>query len=256
MKIIVVGASAGGVEALQALVGALAPDIDAAVFVVLHVGAGERSMLPSILNRAGRLPAHHAEDNELIERGSVYVAPPNYHMLLERGRVRLSRGPRENRQRPAVDTLFRTAAAAYGPSVLGVVLSGSGQDGSVGAIAIKDAGGQMIVQDAAEALHRGMPSSTLTAVAADAVLPVAAIGRLLNDLAARQEHFGRDDMVESNRDVDAEAMDSSFRAQEVKQSEPSQFSCPECGGVLWEVGEDGGLHFRCRWGIRTRRRRC
>src|SRR5438046_2361834 len=149
--IIVIGASAGGVEALVELVRLLPPDLPAAVFVVLHVPPQSTSVLPSILNRARTLPAVHPHDGQATQHGRIYVAPPDHHMLIKDGTIRLTRGPRENRNRPAADALFRTAARDYGPRVTGVVLSGALDDGTAGLSAIKSRGGLAVVQDPAEA---------------------------------------------------------------------------------------------------------
>ena len=181
--IIVVGASAGGVEALQTLVRGLPADVPAAMFVVLHMSADAPSMLPQILNRAGPLPVAAAVDNEPIAPGRVYVAVPDHHLLIERGRVCLVRGPKENRSRPAVDPLFRSAARAYGSRVIGVVLTGALDDGTSGLQAVKGRGGLAVVQDPAEALYTGMPRSAMEHVAVDYCMPLAEIPALLARLA-------------------------------------------------------------------------
>jgi two-component system chemotaxis response regulator CheB len=183
--IIVVGASAGGVEALSRLVHDLPADLPAALFVVLHVPAHGTSLLPYILARNGPLPARHPDDGEPIVHGRIYVAPPDMHLLIRREQVRLARGPRENGHRPAVDPLFRTAARSYGPQVVGVVLSGTLDDGSAGLVAIRQRGGVAIVQDPDDALYPGMPRSALEAVRADHCLPVGQIGATLAELAHR-----------------------------------------------------------------------
>jgi len=184
--IVVIGASAGGVEALSKLVRVLPVDLPASVFVVLHVPAESQSALPQILNRVGRLPAAHATDNEPIEPGHIYIAPPDHHLLVRRGAARVARGPRENGHRPAIDPLFRTAAHAYGSRVIGVVLSGALDDGTTGLAVIKRRGGIAIVQNPEEALVSGMPTSALENVRVDHCLPVERIAFLLADLVSER----------------------------------------------------------------------
>src|SRR5438552_8176200 len=154
--IVVIGASAGGVEATAEFVRGLPADLPASVFIAVHTPASLPSRLPNILGRAGRLPVRHAKDGEEIVRGSVYVAPPDRHMVLEPGRVRTIPGPRENRARPAIDTLFRSAAHAYQRRVVGVLLSGVLDDGTAGINTIKQHGGCAIVQDPRDALFPDM----------------------------------------------------------------------------------------------------
>jgi two-component system chemotaxis response regulator CheB len=143
--IIVVGASAGGVDALLQVARGLPAGLPAAVFVVCHVPAGAKSILPEVLSRAGHLLATHARDGEPFYPGHIYVAPPDCHLLVEPGAVRLSRAPRENLHRPAVDPLFRSAARAFGKRVVGVILSGSMHDGVAGLLAVRGAGGLAVV---------------------------------------------------------------------------------------------------------------
>jgi two-component system chemotaxis response regulator CheB len=169
--VVAIGASAGGVEALRAVVAGLPPELPAAVLVVLHIPRHSPSALPGILDRSGPLPA-----------GAIYVAPADHHLLLRDGHLQLSVGPMENGHRPAIDPLFRSAARAYGPGAIGVVLSGSRDDGAAGLAVIVERGGQAIVQEPDEALHRSMPAHALEQVAAPQVLPAAKIGALLGEL--------------------------------------------------------------------------
>jgi two-component system chemotaxis response regulator CheB len=182
-NIVVVGASAGGVEALVGLVSKLPPDLPAVVLVVLHVPGRAPSALPRILRRAGGLVARHAHHEERMEKGRVYVAPPDRHMLVQDGRLHLSTGPRENGNRPAIDPLFRTAARAYGRRVVGVVLSGVLDDGTSGLAAVKEHGGLTVAQDPAEARYPDMPTHAAAAIAIDHVLTVPEIGELLARVA-------------------------------------------------------------------------
>ena len=163
-NIIVIGASAGGVQALREIVSPLPANFTAAIFVVMHVGANAPSVIPQILNGAGALPAEHASDGDRILPSRIYVAPPDRHLLIEPGRVRVTRGPRENRHRPAVDPLFRSAARSYGPRVLGIVLTGNLDDGTVGLHIIKSEGGIAIVQDPNEAAFPSMPRNAIRSV--------------------------------------------------------------------------------------------
>jgi len=181
--IVVIGASAGGVEALSALMGGLPPNLPASVFVVLHLMGG-RSMLAPILSRSGPLPASAALDRERFSRSHIYVSPPDFHMVLEEGVIRLTQGPREKGCRPAIDPLFRSAAAVYGPRVIGVVLSGLLHDGSEGLAAVKEHGGLAVVQDPADAKYSAMPSAAIAATGVDSVAPVDRIASVLVDLVS------------------------------------------------------------------------
>jgi two-component system chemotaxis response regulator CheB len=221
------------------------------VFVVVHFPAYGISSLPDILSRAGPLPARHPDDGERIRPGVIYVAPPDLHLLLERGGIiRLSRGPRENGHRPAADPLFRSAARACGRRVVGVVLSGNLDDGTAGLAAVRKRGGTAVVQDPADAAHPGMPSSALANVRVDHSLPVREIPALLQRLTTEplppDDDDDRDDGVDFEADI-AEMEPYAMHA-DVRPGRPSGYSCPECHGVLWEL-EDGELvRFRCRVG--------
>jgi two-component system chemotaxis response regulator CheB len=246
--IVVVGASAGGVEALTSLVRALPGDLPASVFVVLHLPATGSSALPDILSRAGRLPASHAKDGEPIEQRRIYVAPPDYHLLLRAGHVRATRGPRENGHRPAVDPLFRSAAFEYANRVVGVVLSGALDDGTAGLLAVKSRGGVAIVQHPEDALYPRMPHNAIEHVEVDHVLPAADIGETLGRLAAEPATdpagAGSDDM-QTKVELEGFSMEA---IEGGHPGRPSGFSCPDCNGVLWEIRDGGLVRFRCRVG--------
>jgi len=248
--IVAIGASAGGVEALQRVVGALPADLPAAVFVVVHLGEESSGLLPRILDRAGPLEAAHPENGDAVENGRVYVAPPNLHLLVEDGTIRLSRGPHENRHRPAVDPLFRTAALAYGPRVTGVVLSGALDDGTAGLLAIKRREGVAVVQDPDEALVPGMPQSALRHVEVDHRLPVDEIGPLLYRLAREPSEEKGAYPVPSEMEFESKiaGLDPTVIDSGEHIGELSALSCPECAGPLYEIHDGGLLRFRCRVG--------
>src|SRR5687768_2623008 len=187
--IVLIGASAGGVEAISSIVAGLPRDLRAAVLVVLHVSRG-RSVLPEILTRVGRLPASHPNDGERIQYGRIYVAPPDHHMTVEGDAIRVTHGPSENGVRPAVDPLFRSAARAFGSRVVAIVATGSLDDGTAGMAAVKEAGGIAIVQDPDSAFAPSMPRSVMATVAVDHVLPLAAIAPMIVSLVRQSAPGG------------------------------------------------------------------
>ena len=250
--IIVVGASAGGVEALSRLVADFPADLPAAVLIVLHMAPHSGTALPRILERRTTLTVGHPSDGDALELGRVYVAVPDHHLIVDRGVVRVTNGPKENGHRPAADTLFRTAAATYGPRVIGVVLSGTRDDGTVGLRAIRARGGLAVVQHPDEALFPGMPQSAVAGDHADWVLPVAEIGPLLNELARKEPPEGGGPVALPD-DLDAELQwahpDLARPAPaDPPLGRPSGFTCPECHGSLWEVDDGGFPRYRCRVG--------
>jgi two-component system, chemotaxis family, protein-glutamate methylesterase/glutaminase len=245
--VIVVGASAGGVQALLDLVRHLPADLPAAVFVVLHVAATEKSVLPKILDRQSQLPVKHAVDGEPIVLGQIYVAPPDRHLLVQKDQVRVVRGPRENNHRPAVDPLFRSAALAYGPRVVGVILSGSLDDGAAGLHAVSRAGGVGVVQDPEDALYRGMPDNAIAADEPDYVVPLERVADVLTQLTQQSAAEVHEEIPDDIEQETAYAeLDSP--TYEMPQGERSVFSCPDCGGVLYELEDEGLLRYRCRIG--------
>jgi two-component system chemotaxis response regulator CheB len=243
--IIVIGASAGGVQALCTVVENLPPNLPAAVFVVLHISPDGYSALPAILSRSGHLPAVHPSEGEVIQPGRVYVAPPDLHLAIMNSHIHLSRNASENGHRPAVDVLFRSAARAYGPRVVGVVLTGNLDDGTAGLAAIKKCGGVAVVQDPRDCDYPGMPKSAIANVAVDRVLPLAEIGGLLNHLLYEPRPAGGGVCQEVEEEPDDMGI---WETPEDKGHEPSGLTCPECGGSLFEKPGDRPLHFRCRTG--------
>ena len=246
--LVVVGASAGGVEALRELVGGLPKDLPAAVLVVLHIAPSARSALPDILRRAGELPVQHAGDGDEIKQGRVYVAPPNQHLVVRDGRLVLGTGPRENGHRPAVDPLFRSAARWYGPAVTGVILSGTLDDGASGVAVVAARGGRVIVQDPEEALYDGMPRAAIRAVTPDAIASAAKVGRFLDEWTReptdqRPPPVHRDLQLET----DVAELDESALSDPNRPGTPAGLSCPDCNGAMFEIADDV-LRFRCRVG--------
>lgn len=246
--IIVIGASAGGVEALSYLVAQLPHNLPAAVFVVQHTTPNGPGLLVTILDRAGPLETRIAENGEAIQRGMIYLAPPDQHLLVDKDRVRIARGPRENRARPAIDPLFRSAAVAYSTRVIGVVLTGMLDDGTAGLLAVKRCGGTTVVQHPDDAMYKDMPTSALANVEVDHCLPLSDIGRMLNQLA----HEPADTAVEVPQDLVVEAkMVESIKSDipnEEAYGTPALYGCPACGGPMWEWHRDEFLRYRCHVG--------
>ncbi|MEA5603898.1 chemotaxis protein CheB [Nostoc sp. UHCC 0252] len=251
-NIIVMGASAGGVEALTYLVKQLPPDLNAAVMIVLHVSSYGMSALPRILSRAGNLPVSHAQDGEAIAHGWIYVAPPDYHLLVERGYLRLTRGPKENRHRPAIDTLFRTAARTYGQQVIAVLLTGMLDDGTAGVMAVKMRGGVAIVQNPDDALYPDMPRNAIENVEdIDHILPLSDIPSTLVTLVNTPMEVEAENPIPDKIEFESKIAQLNLEAVENeadRPGKPSTFGCPDCGGILWEVEEGNLLRLRCRTG--------
>jgi len=243
-----VGASAGGVEALRALVGALPPDYPGAVLVVLHVPREAPSALAAILDRSGPLPATTATDGQTLRYGRVYVAPNDHHLLAIDDHIRLTRGPAENGHRPAIDPLFRSIARAFGPRGIGVVLSGARDDGAAGLASIAARGGTTLVQDPVDALYPWMPQAALDRVAADHIAPAAKLGGLLAGITAMEPP----DRVSESDDalLDAEVAMSGLAplTTEDLAAPPAGYGCPSCGGSLFEIEQTPVPRYRCRVG--------
>lgn len=235
-RVVAVGASAGGVEALSALAAALPATFAAPVLVVLHVSPEGTSVLARILDRAGPLPAVTVRDGMPFEPGRVHVAPPDRHALLEGDVLRLSAGPRENGHRPAIDPSFR-ALAAFGDRAIGVLLSGTRDDGTHGLARIKGAGGSALVQDPDEALYDGMIRSALDHVPVDGILSIRQLAAELTTLSRTESPVTPDDDTPQN-DLHPEHIDQ----------HATRYTCPECGGALWRNAEDAAVSYRCSVG--------
>jgi two-component system chemotaxis response regulator CheB len=249
-RIIVIGASAGGIEALKDLVRQLPGDLPAAVFVVVHSPAQGPNLLASILDRCGPITALDAADGRPIRAGHIYVGLPDRHLLIEDDIMRLTRGPRENRFRPAIDTLFRSAAYSHGPRVVGVVLTGQLDDGTSGLWAIKDRGGVAVVQAPHDAQYPSMPLSALRNVEVDHVVELMALPGLLVQLARENvlSHPSPEATIDMRTENKIAAGANSLQAGALSLGKPSSFTCPECHGVLSEVREGPIVRFRCHTG--------
>jgi two-component system chemotaxis response regulator CheB len=251
-NIIVLGASAGGLKPLSHIIAALPADLAAAVFVCLHVAPDKPSYLPKIFSECGALPAFHPRDGQEIRAGQIYVAPPDNHLLIDEKRVRVIRGPQENRFRPAIDAMFRSAARAHGPRVIGAVLTGHLDDGTVGLQAIQQCGGITIVQDPNDAEHVSMPSSAMRFVKVDHCISIEAMPALLLRLSAETpEH--KEPRVPEYVKVEARIAEQAMNTQEFLENverigKRTTYACPLCNGSIWQIGDDDPLRFRCHVG--------
>jgi len=248
--IIVIGASAGGLKAFETIVSQLPSNFPAAVFIVWHISPDYPSILPEILARFTPLRVKHASGKEPIRPGHIYIAPPDHHMLVKWGYVRLSRGPKENRFRPAIDVLFRSAAHSYAERVIGVVLTGSLDDGAAGLYAIKERGGIAVVQDPADALHPSMPRAAIKVVKVDHCVPIVEMGALLAHLVNKAIPVQEVNPVSEKMDIEVGIAreDNGMDIGIMKLGELSPYTCPECHGVLMQLKEGSLLRFRCHTG--------
>jgi two-component system chemotaxis response regulator CheB len=248
--IVVIGASAGGVDALQRLIAQLPGDLRASIFIVLHISPHLPSYLPQILRNTGKLPADHPSNGLEIQQGRIYVAPPDHHMLLHSDGIRVIRGAKENRHRPAIDPLFRSAAVSYGPRVIGILLTGNLDDGTAGFIAIKRAGGVLMIQSPEDAQYPEMPLNAARALDVDHILPLSELAEQLINIINEQ----MPDKPKSSEDPNAKfetnitEFDLDAISNEKRNGEPSAYACPDCKGVLFEINDGELVRFRCRVG--------
>lgn len=236
-------------EALKKLVAQFPQDFPAPIFIVNHMSADTTGeALVRALNKGSSLECQHAYDEVAFKSGNIYVAPSDQHMLIVKGKILVTKGARENRSRPAIDSLFRSAAVAYGNRVIGIILTGYLDDGTSGMMAIKRCGGVCIAQDPADASYPDMPRSVINNVGADYCLPIAGMGVLLSNLVRRK--------LPKSKQVPKDIVIEAKIAQRVLSDLPSvealgeqvPFNCPDCGGVLWQMAEGKLLRYRCHTG--------
>jgi two-component system chemotaxis response regulator CheB len=248
--IVVIGASAGGIDALRSIAAGLPQQFPASICVVVHLSPDSPGILDKIVDRAGPLPAVQVHSPQRLRPGVIYVAAPDHHLIVEPSVVRATRGPKENRFRPAIDPLFRSAAQTYGPRAIGVILTGSLDDGTAGLWAVKQLGGKAIVQDPADALADSMPRNALDHVKVDHCVSLAEIPGLLVRLTAESiEKEGGYTVPESmNIEVNIARAKDPLQAGVEQLGEPSTYACPECHGVLLRLKEGDRARFRCHTG--------
>ncbi len=249
-KIVVVGTSAGGLDALKGLVAQLPKDFPAPIFVVQHLSPDSTTeALLRAISRSGNLVCQEARDGAPFQNGHVYLAPPDHHLLITRGKMMVTKGARENRSRPGIDPLFRSAAVAYRSRVIGVILTGYLDDGTAGMSAIQRCGGVCVVQEPQDAVVPDMPMNVLRQVATEHVVPLAEMGALLVKLVA-QPHHGEEKPVPEDIAIEAKVAERvlSDLASVNAVGDQVPFNCPGCGGVLWEIAKGKSLRYRCHTG--------
>jgi two-component system, chemotaxis family, protein-glutamate methylesterase/glutaminase len=245
---VVVGTSAGGIRAIEELVMQLKPEMDAAFFIVIHLSRkGVGDVLFQRMQQHSQLPCRVARDGEPIQKATIYIAPPDNHMLLGNGKIIIGKGAQENRWRPSINNLFRSAAANYNSRVIGIVLTGMLDDGTAGMAAIKRCGGIGIVQNPNEADYPDMPLSVLENMDVDYVESLARTGELLSEIISvtNPEPFDVPPDIQKEAAIDQRV---STRMDNLTQFEKSDFNCPDCGGGLWITQKDHPAHFRCHVG--------
>lgn len=252
-NIVVIGGSSGSFEVFKTIASGLPKDLDAAIFIVWHMSPDVRGILADVLNNAGPLPAKEARDGEEIKPGNIYVARPDYHLLLENSHIRVTRGPKENRFRPAIDPLFRSAAYEYGPRAIGIIASGALDDGTSGMWAINHFGGITVAQDPTDADIASMPESVIREVEVDHIVPAKQIAGLIvrlskEDLSPKEEAMmkKKDERIEDEIGIAAE--DGAFGSVAFDLDALSPFTCPDCQGVMSQIRDGNRVRFRCHTG--------
>src|SRR5688572_23767092 len=247
VDVVVIGASAGGLQALSNILAELPAQLRAAILAVVHTPPERTSNLPAVLSRAGAVPVQFVTRDQVLECGHVYVAPPDYHVLATQIGATLNHGPKENGFRPAIDPLFRSAAKIYGPRAMGVILSGALDDGAYGLKLIKDAGGIAVVQDPEEAVVQSMPLSALRNVAVDHILTASAIAQLITESSVTA-HEGRPPMARQKEQSEPVEDEVTIEEMNKEFGPASALTCPDCGGALWEIVDGQLARYRCHVG--------
>jgi two-component system chemotaxis response regulator CheB len=250
--IVVIGASAGGIPALVDLVKHLPSQLNASVFVVMHLSPHSPSLLPQIITRSGYLKAIHPRDYQVIEQGIIYIAPPNHHMLVEDDHILVKKGPKENRFRPSIDALFRSAAYTYKTRVIGIILSGMLDDGTSGMWSIKRMGGLGIIQAPEDAMCSSMPTNVTEYVTVDYSVPVSQMGELINQLikeqAPEKPELEAEEIKRIETEVKIAAQKNAFEAGLQQLGNLTLLTCPECNGSLVQFKEGNLVRYRCHTG--------
>ncbi|MEP6683838.1 MAG: chemotaxis protein CheB [Parafilimonas sp.] len=249
-RIIVIGASAGGLDALKMIIKGLPPGFSAPVFIVWHMSPDIRGILPQLFNSINTIHAAHAYDKEPIKTNRIYVAPPDHHLLVEENRVRVTHGPKENRFRPAVDPLFRSAAYTFGNRVIGIILSGALDDGTAGLGSVKQYGGVAIVQNPVDAQVPSMPENAMREVEVDYTVTAGELPALLVKLLQQQPSPVNENMKDekTKKEIEIAAEERALDKGVFKMGEPSVFACPECHGVLSAIQDVQRIRYRCHTG--------
>lgn len=250
--LIVIGASAGGLEPLKNIISSLPKNFPAALLIVKHISSSAENVLPNILSRVSKLPVIQPGNNHTIEPGHIYIAPPKFHMIIENGKIQLKKGPRINHSIPAIDPLFYSAALHNKSRTIGILLSGLLDDGSAGLLALKKYNGIAIVQDLKEAEYQDMPSNGCRATPVDYCLPAVEIEAVLKKIVNSPININSSNIP----DVPLLKTELNMNFTETDSNEndmhdigaPSVFSCPECNGVLWQVHDESLERYRCRVG--------
>jgi len=251
-NIIVIGASAGGVTALKELVGSLPAEFKGSIFIVLHIPAYSESRLPSILSKAGPLPALHPRDGDSIEPGKIYIATNDHHLILDKNKIVVRRGPKENRFRPSIDALFRSAAYVYGSQVIGIILSGMLNDGVSGLWTIQQHGGITIIQDPNDADQPQLPENAQEYVDADYIVSALDMAPLIAGLtkepAPKRNKFTAKQLELLKMEIIIATKDNAFEMGIMNMGEYTPFTCPQCHGALVRLQEGKMIRFRCHTG--------